>query len=229
MISIPWLAPDSLEFPPVEQALEEPNGLLAAGGDLDPERLIAAYQQGIFPWFSEGEPILWWSPAPRTIIYTNQIHISKSLRKTLNKKKHKITFDKDFSTVIDACSAPRNKQDGDTWITPEMKAAYSKLHQRGIAHSVEVWEEEMLIGGLYGIALGRVFFGESMFSAKSNGSKIALISLAHQLKQWHYRCIDCQVYNDHLASLGAIEVSRKAFKSILADHVQGVSDHWQIK
>lgn len=227
MINLPWLDTDEPVFPDVHGALAEPNGLLAAGGQLSPEWLLQAYSQGIFPWFSDGEPILWWSPSPRTIIHLDDLHISKSLKKALRKEPVEITFDTAFESVVDACASPRaNQEDGGTWISDEIKAAYSLLHEKGHAHSIEVWKNGELVGGLYGVALGRLFFGESMFSFMTNGSKIALYYLAEQLKEWQYVAIDCQVYNDHLGSLGAIEIPRNEFEALITDYVSDTPDHW---
>ncbi len=214
-MNLPWLNPGRIEFPNTREALSEPNGLLAAGGSLSTDWLLAAYQQGIFPWFNEGDPILWWSPSPRMVIYPEQFHTSRSLRKKLKKSLFTVTLNHDFTRVMDACMAPRPGQSG-TWITGAMKAAYCDLHQQGYAHSVEVWQQGELVGGLYGVALDKVFFGESMFSRVSDGSKIALSCLALWLKQWQYKLIDCQVYNDHLHSLGAIEIPRRGFETIIA-------------
>lgn len=197
-------------FPDVSLAEREPNGLLAVGGDLSPQRLINAYLQGIFPWFSEGEPILWWSPDPRTVLFPESIKISRSLRKTLKKQLYSVTFDRDFEAVIRACAEPRDSSPG-TWLLPEMIQAYHRQHELGLAHSVEVWQDAELVGGLYGMALGGVFFGESMFSRLSDTSKIALVHLSRTLQEWGYKMIDCQVYTQHLASLGADEIPRQAF------------------
>ena len=197
-------------FPDVSLAEKEPDGLLAVGGDLTPQRLIQAYQLGIFPWFSEGEPILWWSPDPRTVLYPEKIKISRSLRKTLRKNLYRVTFDHQFDEVIRACAAPRDDSPG-TWLVPEMIDAYTEQYKLGLAHSVEVWKENQLVGGLYGMAIGRVFFGESMFSRANDSSKVALVYLSSQLKAWDFRMIDCQVYTRHLASLGAEEIPRQQF------------------
>ncbi|MEH6444260.1 MAG: leucyl/phenylalanyl-tRNA--protein transferase [Oceanospirillaceae bacterium] len=213
---IPWLSEHNHDFPTVSSALSEPNGLLAAGGDLSPKRLIAAYKKGIFPWYSDPDPILWWSPAPRCVLPIDQLHISKSLKKTLKKKHFSVSFDKAFSQVIQQCSLSRKDQEG-TWITDDIQAAYLQLHHMGVAHSVEVWDQNELVGGLYGIALGNVFFGESMFSKQNNCSKIAFCFLVNQLRSWHFKVIDCQVHSPHLQSLGAIEIERKDFLSYLAD------------
>ncbi|MGD8909252.1 MAG: leucyl/phenylalanyl-tRNA--protein transferase [Chromatiales bacterium] len=197
-------------FPDVSLAEREPNGLLAVGGDLSPQRIINAYQQGIFPWFSEGEPILWWSPDPRTVLFPDRIKISRSLRKLLRKKPFKLSFDRDFGGVIQACAEPREHSPG-TWLLPEMIEAYQHQHAMGLAHSVEVWQDKKLVGGLYGVAIGAVFFGESMFSRIPDSSKIALVHLSRTLRAWGFKMIDCQVYTQHLASLGAQEIPRQAF------------------
>ena len=220
-------------FPDVELALTEPDGLLAVGGDLSVERLIAAYQQGIFPWFSEGQPILWWSPDPRMVLAPQDIKVSRSLAKTIRKKEFHVTFDKNFRAVITACSEARlekGKIQNETWILDEMIEAYVDLHEAGYAHSVECWKDEQLIGGLYGIAIGKVFFGESMFSRVSNASKIAFVALAQQLEQWGFKLIDCQVYTSHLESLGAGMISRQQFISLLHQYTNHPFEKhkWQI-
>lgn len=197
-------------FPPVTQALRRPNGLLAAGGDLSPPRLLEAYRHGIFPWFSEDEPILWWSPDPRMVLFPDEFKTSHSLRKTLRKGRHVVRFDSAFEQVMRACAAPRQGASG-TWIHEEMIAAYCELHRMGYAHSVETWLDGELIGGLYGVALGRMFYGESMFSRRTDASKIALAHLAAQLERWNFGMIDCQMNTPHLASLGAREIPRKEF------------------
>jgi len=209
---IPWLDPDddAAPFPHLDTALEDPNGLLAAGGSLRPERLLAAYRQGIFPWFDDEQPILWWSPSPRMVLTPKQLHVSRSLKKFINKELYECTIDQAFSRVISACSQPRDEQDG-TWITEEMIEAYQTLHTLGHAHSVEVWHEEELIGGLYGVSVGQVFFGESMFSLKSNASKVGFTYLCEQLADWGYELIDCQVQSEHLDSLGAATITRDEF------------------
>ena len=219
-------------FPDVELALTEPDGLLAVGGDLSIERLIAAYQQGIFPWYSEGQPILWWSPDPRMVLEPHNIKISRSLAKTIRKKEFHITFDQHFREVITACSEARlekGKIQDETWILDEMIEAYVELHDAGYAHSVECWKDEQLVGGLYGIAIGNVFFGESMFSRISNASKIAFVALAQQLEQWGFKLIDCQVYTSHLESLGAGMISRQQFIRLLQQYTnQPFEKHkWQ--
>lgn len=197
-------------FPPVTQALRSPNGLLAAGGDLSTTRLLEAYRHGIFPWFSEGEPILWWSPDPRMVLFPGEFKLSQSLRKTLRKGPHEVRTDTAFEQVMRACAAPREGANG-TWIHKEMIAAYCELHRLGYAHSIETWMNGQLAGGLYGIALGRMFYGESMFSRRTDASKIALAHLAAQLKRWDFGMIDCQMNTPHLASLGAREIPRKEF------------------
>lgn len=214
MISIPWLHPEDLTFPPVDSALSEPDGLLAVGGDLTPERIIAAYQKGIFPWFNPGDPILWWSPNPRTVILPEHFHISRSLNKALKKEIYRVTFDNFFEDVMRACAAPRTYADG-TWISEDIIEGYTSLHRQGFAHSVEVWQGNQLVGGLYGIALGRVFFGESMFSRADNASKFGFAHLVHQLREWNFQLIDCQIANDHLFSLGATEIPREEFQKML--------------
>lgn len=206
---IPWLDKQN-RFPPVEHALDYPNGLLAAGGDLSAERLLAAYRQGIFPWFNEGEPILWWSPDPRMVLFPEELKISRSLRKALNKGSYEIRTDSAFPAVMKACAAPRKDQPG-TWIHRDMIAAYSRLHELGIAHSVETWVDGILAGGLYGIAIGRMFFGESMFARATDASKIAFAHLVRQLQRWQFGMIDCQMKTAHLASFGAREIPRKEF------------------
>ena len=209
-----WLQRDSLNFPPLHRALREPNGLLAAGGDLSPERLIQAYRHGCFPWFQDGQPILWWSPDPRTVLFPDELHVSRSLEKCLRQQRYKVTFDQQFSQVIQACAAPRTYADG-TWITTPMQAAYLQLHEQGIAHSVEVWRGEELVGGLYGLAMGQVFFGESMFSRADNASKVGFVTLVRQLQAWGFHLIDCQMPTQHLHSFGARAISREAFAEYL--------------
>jgi leucyl/phenylalanyl-tRNA--protein transferase len=204
--------PDGILFPPVDRAVK--SGLLAVGGDLSTERLLAAYREGIFPWYAEGEPILWWAPDPRFVLLPGDLCVSRSMRQFLRKGLVRITFDQDFRGVIAACQKPRPDQDG-TWITEEMQAAYRALHDLGYAHSVEVWCEETLAGGLYGVSLGRAFFGESMFSTVPNASKAALITLVTRLRQLDFDLIDCQVETSHLASLGARPIPRRDFCKLL--------------
>ncbi|MBL4832802.1 MAG: leucyl/phenylalanyl-tRNA--protein transferase [Pseudomonas sp.] len=210
MPQLTWLRPDSLAFPNPERALSEPEGLLAAGGDLSPERLINAYRQGIFPWYQDGQPLLWWSPNPRTVLRPARLHVSRSMRKFMRNTDLSITLDRNFAEVIKACAQPRAYTDG-TWITEEMQRAYCRLHQLNVAHSVEVRDGHELVGGLYGVALGKVFFGESMFSRRSNTSKAAFIFLVEHLHAWGYELIDCQMPTEHLFSLGAESISRAAF------------------
>jgi len=200
---------DELIFPPAE--LAEPDGLLAVGGDLGTERLLLAYRRGIFPWYSEGDPILWWSPEPRLIIEPGFVHVSKSLTKIIKQRLFEIKFDTAFRTVINNCANIPRKDGRGTWITKEMKNAYIRLHHLGYAHSVEAWQGERLAGGLYGISLGRAFFGESMFFKVSNASKIALIALANILEKWNFNMIDCQVSTKHLMNMGAYEIDRREF------------------
>ena len=202
------------EFPDPQTALINPNGLLAVGGDLSPERLIAAYSQGIFPWFNEGEAIMWWSPDPRAVLFLDELKISRSLTKVLRKGLFKLSFDRDFAAVIQQCAELRKASTG-TWITREMIEAYCELHKRGIAHSVEVWQHNELVGGLYGLKVGKVFCGESMFSKVSNASKVGLIYLVNKLKQQDFILIDCQMPNPHLLSLGATTIPRQAFLNLL--------------
>lgn len=208
-IMIPFLGPED-PFPPIERALTEPDGLLAAGGGLSVRRLIDAYSHGIFPWFSEGDPVLWWSPNPRMVLPPRDLHISRSLRKTLRQGEFTVTADTAFQAVLDACAAPRDGQEG-TWLVPAMRKAYASLHLAGFAHSVEVWMDDVLAGGIYGVAIGRMFFAESMFSGRTNGSKIAIAYLAAQLDRWGFPLIDCQLETDHLVSLGASLMPRADF------------------
>lgn len=222
-----WLQRDDLSFPPLEKAMREPNGLLAAGGDLSPERLLAAYRHGCFPWYQDGQPVLWWSPDPRTVLYPEELHVSRSLRKKLRQGTFKITFDRAFRDVIEGCAAPRNYSDS-TWITSPMQDAYAKLHQLGIAHSVEVWQDEQLVGGLYGLAMGRLFFGESMFSRKTDASKAGFVTLVERLRDWGFKMIDCQMPTQHLASFGARAIARQAFAETLAKYLDEPSSaRWE--
>lgn len=213
-----WLQRDSLDFPPLNTALREPNGLLAAGGDLQPERLIQAYRHGCFPWFQDGQPILWWSPDPRTVLLPDELHISRSLGKLLRQGRYQVTFDQAFADVIRACAAPRSYA-AETWITTPMQQAYLELHKRGFAHSVEVWSAGELVGGLYGLAMGQLFFGESMFSRTDNASKVGFATLVERLKAWGFVMIDCQMPTEHLLSLGARSISRAAFAEYLSQHL----------
>lgn len=250
------LHPDYLDFPPAEQALDDPPGLLAIGGDLSPERLLAAYSLGIFPWFDDDSPILWWSPDPRMTVKPSEVHVSKSMRKLIRKGHFHIRLDEQFEQVIQHCAVRPLKYspdafspdtspltqhatppDGelteetleDTWITTDMQQAYTELHRLGYAHSVEVYDRaDNLVGGLYGISLGQMFFGESMFSLAANTSKMAFISLARLLSHWDFNCIDCQMPTDHLASLGARPQSRSDFLNALAgnDQTRTIQGSW---
>ena len=206
---IPFLGPQD-PFPPVDQALDHPDGLLAAGGTLTLKRLVDAYRRGIFPWFNEGDPVLWWSPDPRTVLVPSRMHISHSLKKRLKKENFLVTIDAGFTRVLDGCAAPRANEIG-TWLTPQMRRAYTSLHIAGLAHSIEVWMDGELAGGIYGVAIGRMFFGESMFASRTDASKIAMARLATQLDRWGFPMIDCQLETDHLLSLGAEHVPRRRF------------------
>ncbi len=215
-----WLDENNVHFPPSYLSMTEPNGLLAVGGKLTPEWLLTAYSKGIFPWFNEDDPILWWTPNPRSVLMVENLKISKSLAKLIRLQKFKITYDTHFSEVIQHCATiNRPDQDG-TWIIDEMLTAYNELHNQGYAHSVEVWHEDELVGGLYGVAIGKVFFGESMFAKVSNSSKVALVHLTEKLKNWGFRMIDTQIETPHLNSLGASLISRKAFELILTKDVK---------
>ncbi len=220
MRELHWINPldPELSFPDVEQALRDPDGLLAVGGDLSPDRLLKAYRLGIFPWFSDGQPILWWSPDPRMVLFPSELKISRSLKKTLRKAVFRVSRDSQFDAVIRACAAPRHGADG-TWITDNMIDAYSALHERGYAHSVETWLDDELVGGLYGVSLGNIFFGESMFSRRTDASKVAFAWLARDLEQHGFKAIDCQVHSAHMASLGARDIPRAAFTRLLTDDV----------
>jgi leucyl/phenylalanyl-tRNA---protein transferase len=216
-----WIRPDDppTAFPDPRTALREPDGLLAAGGDLSPARLLHAYRHGIFPWYGEGQPILWWCPDPRAVLYPEAVHISRSLRKTLRRHNYDVTLDRAFVEVMAACAmARRAHTDVGTWITEDMQRAYAELHRLGHAHSVEVWMSGQLAGGLYGVAMGNVFFGESMFSRYADASKIALVWLARQLEAWGFRLIDCQVASKHLQSLGSVSIPRNEFLVALDHH-----------
>lgn len=223
---IPWL-PQPPRFPPVDSALAEPNGLLAAGGDLSPERLLAAYRQGIFPWYAEGEPILWWSPEPRMVLAPSEFAISRSLAKTLRNRRYEVRADSAFAQVMTACAAPRDGAGG-TWISAEMQAAYLRLHQLGYAHSIETWVDGRLAGGLYGVAIGGVFYGESMFAAVTDASKIALAHLCRHLERHDFGLLDCQMNTPHLASLGAREIPRHEFMAQLARHTLAAGNAYHL-
>ena len=203
------------DFPATSEALDEPGGLLAAGGDLSTERLLDAYRRGIFPWYSTGQPILWWAPNPRSVLFPDELKISRSLRKTLAKGVFTVTSDRAFACVIRACAEPRKDSAG-TWLTGEMVGAYDALHRAGHAHSIECWRGGELAGGLYGVAIGCVFFGESMFTRVSDASKVALVELVAMLRSWSFRLIDCQVHNAHLARLGATTIERDSFNALIA-------------
>jgi leucyl/phenylalanyl-tRNA---protein transferase len=210
---ITWLKPNS-PFPSVEKALVSPNGLLAAGGDLTPERILDAYAHGIFPWFSVDEPVLWWSPDPRMVLFPAEFKVSRSLGKAVKGGKFDVRFDTSFRSVMNQCAAPRDGHEGNgagTWIVPEMIDAYTELHRRGFAHSVESWRDGKLVGGLYGMALGKVFYGESMFARETDASKVALVALVEQLRAKGFQLIDCQQETRHLASLGARPIPRREF------------------
>ena len=227
-IPIPFIEPDAPPvFPPPERALREPDGLLAVGGDLSPERLLAAYRHGIFPWYGEGDPILWWSPDPRCVFDTGAVHVSRSLRRQIRRSTWTWTLDRAFDAVIEACAAPRDYESG-TWIVPSMQAAYRRLHRLGHAHSIEIWDDARLVGGLYGVAAGRLFCGESMFSAQSGGSKIALVGMCRWLHAHGVPLLDAQVTNDHLLRMGAREMPRAKFLAQVADLVDRPTDElWQ--
>lgn len=219
---IPWLRPGDppTAFPPVEAALEDPEGLLCAGGDLSPQRLLEAYRRGIFPWFSAGQPILWWSPDPRTVLYPDELKVSRSLAKSLRNRGYLGSVNRAFVDVVERCADRALRPEG-TWITRQMKEAYLRLHALGFAHSVETWDGGRLVGGLYGVALGKAFFGESMFSTARDASKVALCALAASLRERGYRFIDCQVASEHLASLGARSIPRAQFVQELAAAITG--------
>lgn len=227
MAGLPWLDTGSHRFPDPETALDDPDGLLAIGGDLHPERILTAYSQGIFPWFSNDQPILWWSPDPRCVLFPPQVHISRSLRRRLNQSNLRVTVDGAFHDVIRNCGALRHEG---TWITADMEAAYCHLHDLGHGHSFEAWNGDgELIGGLYGVAIGRCFFGESMFSRERDASKVVLVHVARQLERWGYAMMDCQVENPHLLSMGAERISRRHFLTILRENVdRPAGHHWRM-
>lgn len=221
-----WLSNENHHFPPPELAVEE--GILAVGGDLSPERLLTAYRMGIFPWFNEGEPITWWSPDPRMVLFPAELKVAKSMRPYFNQQKFQVTFDQAFKSVMTNCQEPRKKQWFGTWITPEMLEAYCQLHEMGYAHSVEVWKEGEMVGGLYGLAIGKCFFGESMFSKTANASKFGFIHLVRKLETLGFWLVDCQQQTRHLGSLGARSISRKDFLAILKkNELETAEDgHW---
>ena len=228
-IRLHWLDPRNPRqaFPPASLAMRDPNGLLAIGGDLSVARLVNAYQQGIFPWYNPDEPILWWCPDPRAVLAPSQFHVSRSLARRLRKGDFAVTLDRAFAAVLEACSAPRARGRG-TWLGAEMKQAYQALHQHGHAHSVEVWRHGRLAGGIYGVSLGRAFYGESMFSGTDDGSKIAMYYLCRQLAAWHFPLLDCQIASPHLATLGATELPRERFLALLREAVaQDGPVRWQ--
>ena len=211
---IPLLGPSD-PFPPVDEALDDPNGLLAAGGGLSVARLTDAYTRGIFPWFSAGDPVLWWCPDPRMVLPTDAVHVSRSLARRLKKGGFEITFDRAFARVLTECAAPRRHESG-TWLVSAMRQAYTRLFDAGAAHSIEVWMDGDLAGGLYGVSIGRMFFGESMFTRRTDGSKIAIVMLARHLARWSVPLIDCQMRTEHLATLGAWEMPRRQFVRTVA-------------
>ncbi len=217
-------------FPPLNKALIHPNGLLAVGGCLSNNRLINAYRHGVFPWYNPDEPILWWSPDPRLVLFPDQLVVSRSLHKLLKKKLFTITCDQAFSRVIEACAKPRKEEAG-TWISQEINQAYNSLHRQGIAHSAEAWIDGELVGGLYGLALGRVFFGESMFYTKPDASKVAFVTLVEHLKSWNYKMVDCQVHTSHLARFGAQEIDRSQFAKLLDEYCDSPASQsaWQFE
>ena len=228
-----WLDPAVIEFPPLESALRDPNGLLALGGDISPAWLLAAYRRGIFPWYEEGQPILWWSPDPRMVLLPGTMHVSRSLRRLARRGRYRVTFDTCFHQVIAACASRAVRRDTAsaddslysirrqaTWITRGLQASFQRLHALGHAHSVEVWEGECLVGGLYGLALGRAFFGESMFYRRPDASKLALWHLERELQARNYGLIDCQIASPHLFSLGAREVPRHRFQHMLRESLE---------
>jgi leucyl/phenylalanyl-tRNA--protein transferase len=224
---IPWLQDDS-SFPPIERALAHPNGLLAAGGDLSPHRLITAYRHGIYPWYSDGQPLLWWSPDPRMVLYTEEFRTSRSLAKRIRRGDYDVRIDTAFGDVIAACAqTPRNEQNG-TWITRSIVDAYRRMHELGYAHSLEAWRDDELVGGLYGIALGRVFFGESMFTREADASKVCLAALVSALQQRGVPLIDCQQETQHLAFMGARPIRRREFASHLIEliHSNEAPEGW---
>lgn len=226
-----WLQADNNQFPDVSLALTEPDGLLAAGGSLSPERLESAYRHGIFPWYSNDQPILWWSPNPRSVLFPEKLHISRSLRKKILHTHFQITFDRAFNDVINACAEQPRFGQGGTWILPEMEDAYTELHRHGIAHSVEAWLDDTLVGGLYGVAIGKVFFGESMFARATDASKTAFAYLVRQLERWGFTLIDCQLRTKHLDSLGAVNIPRDEFIKLLSLYCNepGIPAPWKLE
>lgn len=228
--TVHYLDSESLAFPPTQLALTDPNGLIAIGGDLSPQRLVSAYEQAIFPWFNAGEPIMWWSPSPRAIIPVNQIKINRTLTKFIKKNPYQVTLNKDFEQVISNCAHAPFRKEG-TWIVDDMKLAYMRLHELGYAHSIEVWQHNELVGGLYGVAINGFFSGESMFYKKNNASKVALISLAELLKTIGVSFIDCQILNPFLDDMGCIEIDRDSFTQLQQVAITKIvpKDFWHSK
>jgi len=224
---IPWLERDD-PFPPTSKALKQPNGLLAAGADLTPERLIEAYSLGIFPWFNADEPVLWWSPDPRMVLFPAELKVARSLKKALRNRPYEVRLDTAFSQVMQGCAQPREGQSG-TWISPMMTDAYTRLHEMGVAHSAETWIDGRLAGGLYGVALGRMFYGESMFADVTDASKIAFVHMVWQLKRWGFGMIDCQMKTAHLETFGAREIRRSDFMRHVSKLIQysPAPTHWR--
>ncbi len=222
---------DNILFPPITEALDDPAGLLAVGGDLSVQRLLNAYQSGIFPWFSDDDPILWWAPTPRMVMAPEQLKISRSMAKLIKQKPYQITFDQAFERVVKQCATTARAGQKDkhaTWIVASMQVAYKKLFEAGYAHSIEIWDQNTLVGGLYGVAIGKMFCGESMFSHRSNTSKLAFITLAQLLHKWHFNLIDCQLPTAHLANLGAYEMDLPSFQAYLQNNAQhGLASYWQ--
>ena len=229
MVTIERINRNSLEFPDTQQALSYPNGLLAVGGDLSLKRLLSAYRRGIFPWYEDPQPILWWSPDPRSVLFPDEISVSRSFARTLRKNRFRVTADRAFHRVLAGCAAPRARERG-TWITNSMARAYMELHREGYAHSIEVWDQQQLQGGLYGVALGRVFFGESMFSRVSDASKVALLALTRLIREQGLEIIDCQVESTHLNSMGARNIPRLDFEQYLAHtgELNGSGARWRL-
>lgn len=226
-----WLADNVVrpDFPDVERALRDPDGLLAIGGDLGPARLLDAYRRGIFPWYSEGEPVMWWSPNPRCVLDPAGLVVNRSLARTLKRRRFRVTFNQAFGAVIRSCAAPR-RSGPETWITPEVLSAYTTLHELGHAISVECWLDDALAGGLYAVVIGRVCFGESMFSRAADASKVALVHLVHEMRRRGFRLLDCQVHSPHLQRLGAVPMPRPLFTSILDNYCPGsVPRDWPLE
>jgi len=225
MIELTWLDPSKLEFPPVEQAMQDPDGLLAVGGDLSKERLLLAYSKGIFPWYEDDQPLLWWSPDPRAVIEPQNVKISRSLRKKLRKQEFEVRVDTAFDDVVKRCQNPR-AYSNETWITNEMRQAYLALHRDGYAHSIECYQDKELVGGLYGVSIGRLFFGESMFHAATDASKVAFVALCRLLRQQGCPLVDCQMPNPHIMSLGVETISRSEFMLYLLKNSKLKSNEW---